>query len=193
MEPGENVRHPNAETTDDREDSIPISVDEAFRQYYPQLTRKARTFNLGDPEDLVQRVFEKAISTVQRNGSDYILNLGWYYRALQTTAIDEARRANRRVDLVFSSDDYEYIDSPNVMINMSENLEFEETLAALSRALEGKPEQWQRIIYLKTVEDLSAKDISQVLNIPIGSVGSSLFRACNFLATSSLAADTHVA
>lgn len=128
----------------------------------------------GAAEDLVQDTLVQALQSFHR------FTPGTNCRAWLATIMrhvrSNRRRSQHRSPLVEDPDDL-IADTVPFVPAVPEHLTDEDMLAAL-RSL---PEQYQDIILLCDVEELSYKDIAQALGIPMGTVMSRLHRGRGLL------------
>lgn len=137
--------------------------------------------NREDARDLTQETFVRAY----QNLSKFRIESGfytWLYRIAMNTAIDHIRRQKKRAHEAFEDG----IATPETGSVMSDgahmegpgrSLERKRLHARLLAALEELPEDQRQVIVLREVDGLSYKEISDVLEIPEGTVMSRLFYA----------------
>lgn len=153
----------------------------------PSLYRMARslTRNETTAEDLVQETYVKAyrfFSQFQEGTNAK----AWLFRILKNTFINEYRKAKRTPDEV----DMEKIepileshidvslremDTPDT--NPSRALQNSETREQLRRALDKLDPEHKLVINLVDVEGYAYREVADILELPIGTVMSRLFRA----------------
>ena len=125
--------------------------------------------NRAEAEDLVQETMMQALQSFHR------FQPGTNCRAWLTTILQHVRsnrrRANIRSPLVEDPDDRRARLMPFVA-PVSEHLTDEDILGALAQI----PESFQEVILLCDVEELTYREIADVLQIPIGTVMSRLHR-----------------
>jgi RNA polymerase sigma-70 factor, ECF subfamily len=151
------------------------------RQLYSAAMRMTR--NPADAEDLVQETFLKAYRAY--NTFEEGTNLkAWLYRILTNTYINKYRKDSRRpseVDLGSVEDLYLYRN-----IGSEESAEAARTTedrvldglveSDIKKAVEDLPENFRLPVLLADLEGFSYKEISDILDIPIGTVMSRLHR-----------------
>ena len=150
---------------------------------------QVRLFNslihsLGCPEeaeDVAQEAFVKAFSklaTFKQNSSFYT----WLYRIAINIAISRHRQKKPKTSL----DEYrmnaghEPIDEANQPGN---KLDLEERAVQVQAALQLLSEEHRTIIVLREIEDMDYEAISEILDLPVGTVRSRLHRARHQLRT----------
>jgi RNA polymerase sigma-70 factor, ECF subfamily len=151
------------------------------RQLYSAAMRMTR--NPSDAEDLVQETFLKAYRAYHTFEEGTNLK-AWLYRILTNTYINKYRKDSRRpseVDLGSVEDLYLYRN-----IGSEESAEAARTTedrvldglveADIKKAVEDLPENFRLPVLLADLEGFSYKEISDILDIPIGTVMSRLHR-----------------
>ncbi len=151
------------------------------RQLYSAAMRMTR--NPSDAEDLVQETFLKAYRAYHTFEEGTNLK-AWLYRILTNTYINKYRKDSRRpseVDLGSVEDLYLYRN-----IGSEESAEAARTTedrvldglveSDIKKAVEDLPENFRLPVLLADLEGFSYKEISDILDIPIGTVMSRLHR-----------------
>ena len=157
------------------------------------VVRFARSFTGGfaDPveeaNDIAQTALQKAYSSFHtfRPGTNLV---GWLHRIVRNTAINEVRRRQRRVTESLGLDSFEDGDLGRLH-ERPENLSASAEIEALDRfgdpeivsALQELPEERRTVVYLACVEQMSYKEIADIMDTPIGTVMSRLSRGRNEL------------
>lgn len=135
-------------------------------------------------EDLVQEVFIKAFNSIKNYNQEYAFST-WIYRIAINNTIDYLRK--KKLDTFsIDSDDEEEEDKPRFEIpdttySADANIILEQRQQIINDAIESLPEKYKKIIELRHKEELSYEEISEILNIPIGTVKAHLFRARELL------------
>lgn len=137
--------------------------------------------NREDARDITQEAFVKAyknLDSFRLESSFYT----WLYRIAMNLAIDLTRKKKRQGTTSFD----EAVASKNLDGGISElhhgdspskKLERKETYKLIMDALEKLPADQKQVILLRELEGLSYKEISDVMDIPEGTVMSRLFYA----------------
>ena len=132
--------------------------------------------NRAEAEDLVQDTLMQALQSFHR------YKAGTNCRAWLVTILHHVRSNRRRAmgKLTLVSDVDDRISSTTAFVPpIPEHLTDDDMLAAL-RAI---PDQYQQVIVLCDVEEMSYKEISEALDIPLGTVMSRLHRGRALLRT----------
>jgi RNA polymerase sigma-70 factor (ECF subfamily) len=140
--------------------------------------------NRAEAEDIVQETMMRALESFHRFQPGTNCR-GWLMKILQHV-MSNRRRAQRRSRLINDPDDRIGLTIPFVP-PVPQHLTDEDMLGALRKL----PQSFQAVIVLCDVEELSYKEIAEVLAIPIGTVMSRLHRARAML-RSELATSTNI-
>jgi RNA polymerase sigma-70 factor (ECF subfamily) len=131
--------------------------------------------NSEDAHDVVQEAFIQAylrLDTFRRSSRFYT----WLYRIAFNVALGMRRK--RRPTL---SVEYFYRESGSEPVdrNMTpeESSEREEQVSLLRAAIDQLNEEHRMVIVLRELEDCSYEDISEILDVPVGTIRSRLHRA----------------
>ena len=154
-------------------------------QYAQQLYAAAMrmTRNPADAEDLVQETFIKAYRAYHTYTEGTNLK-AWLYRILTNTYINRYRKLSRRpteVDLGEVEDLYLYRRVSTEGTREASRSAEEEVLSGfvdsdVKQAIEALPEHFRLPVLLADVEGFSYKEISDIMDVPIGTVMSRLHR-----------------
>lgn len=139
----------------------PQAIETAYHAYYPSLVRRL-TVIVGDPheaEDLAQTTFERALGALDRfDGGD---TRGWLYTIGVRLAINESRR-RRRLNEFLS--------------RLAPDLTFIDVDPDLWKALQGLDRRTRAAIVLSVLDGYRYQEISAMLDVPAGTVGSWITR-----------------
>lgn len=123
-------------------------------------------------EDLVQETYLRAF----RSRDDFDLQeygiRPWLVRILHNLHVSRGQREARQPALV----DDEHLHSAAVAAEVIPG-NWEGMDQQLKRAFENMPEEYQSVMHLWAIEELSYKEIADALNVPLGTVMSRLHRA----------------
>lgn len=158
-----------------------------FEKKYRNLLRNAIRKMIKDEDqvdDLLQVTLVKAYTRLDTYKLGFSFS-SWIYRIASNNCIDFMRKKklnlmsiNQTVNLdgeevVYEIPDKDYVPDVNI-IN-------EEKTNALQNAISQLPENYKYIIHLRHTEDLDYLEISEKLNMPLGTVKAHLFRARKML------------
>lgn len=150
-----------------------------INRYEPKLDRYIRRLGVHDADDradVLQDIFIKVYRNL--NGFDQSMRFSsWIYRIAHNEAISWYRKRNARPEghMVLDSDDV-----LNFLSNKedSSEVQFDQEINAdrLADALEKIDEKYRAVLMLRYFEHKDYNEISDILQIPIGSVGTLLHR-----------------
>lgn len=156
---------------------------------FPALYRTAlrMTRNQGDAEDLVQETFLKAFRSVDMFDENYN-GRGWLFKILTNNYIDKYRKSKKQpqeleysdVTDVFISREGEYNENPR--FENPEDEFFKKFIKQdVQKAIDDLPEYYRLPVLLIDIEGFSYQDVSTILDIPIGTIMSRLYRGRKLL------------
>jgi RNA polymerase sigma-70 factor (ECF subfamily) len=152
-------------------------------KYQRRLSRLLSRFirDAAEVEDVVQEAFIKAYRALPSFRGDSAFYT-WLYRIGINTAKNYLVAMGRRAPTVtgFDSEEAEGFDGGEQLrdINTPENVMMSKQIAAtVNETMERLPEELRTAITLREIEDLSYEEIATIMNCPIGTVRSRIFRA----------------
>lgn len=173
--------NPELVASQEERDRFEALVGEHLDGLYGTALRLTR--NRAAAEDLVQDTFLKAWRSF-RTFQDGTNARAWLYKILMNAYIDSYRRSSRQPETV----DHEDVGDFYLYARAQESDEYrragdpEEVLlskimdADVKAALEQVPEPFRAAVILADLQDFSYKEIAEILDIPIGTVMSRLYR-----------------
>ncbi|MEZ2389297.1 sigma-70 family RNA polymerase sigma factor [bacterium RCC_150] len=173
-----------AETPEQRRARFERDAMQYVDQLYSAAMRMAR--NPSDAEDLVQEAYTKAFSAFHQYKPGTNLK-AWLYRILTNTYINLYRKRQRE-PLQSNSDSIEDWQLARAESHTSNGLRSAEAEALdhlpdsdVKSALQSIPEEFRLAVYFADVEGFAYKEISDIMNTPIGTVMSRLHRGRKML------------
>lgn len=146
------------------------------------------TRNPADAEDLVQESYLKAFRAFDSFEAGTNLK-AWLFRILKNTFITGYRKARAEPELDDFADLEESLESRLLGVGAA-NPEDELVARVLDEdvqgALDALPEDYRIVVLLADLEDFSYKEIASILEIPLGTVMSRLYRGRRLLEESLL-------
>ena len=136
--------------------------------------------------DLSQETFVRVYFAIERYSSEYAFST-YIYRIATNLAISEIRKRKRRKLLsltgLFQSEDSEEIDFeiPDEKILPDDELLDEERKKIITNAILTLPEKYRASIILRDVQEKSYEEISQILELSLGTTKSRISRARGLL------------
>jgi RNA polymerase sigma-70 factor (ECF subfamily) len=133
-----------------------------------------------DAEDIVQNSFIK----MYRNLNDFDASLrfsSWAYRITHNELIDWYRKQKSKPQFVVSSDDEDIFANIAGDMNIEKEAIEDETKKEIVAVIKTLDPKYQEIITLRFFEDKSYEEISDILEIPPGTVAIRLSRAKKIL------------
>ena len=159
------------------------AFDLLVAKYQRKLTRLLGRFirNPGEVEDVAQEAFIKAYRALPTFRGDSAFYT-WLYRIGINTAKNHLVATGRRAptSTEFDSEEAETFDDADQLrdINTPESLLMSKQIGAtVNAAMDELPEDLRTAIQLREIEGLSYDEIAAMMNCPIGTVRSRIFRA----------------
>lgn len=149
-------------------------------RYETKLERYLRKFlqNTEDIEDLLQDIFIKAYTNIQSFDTKLKFN-SWIYRIAHNEAVNALKKNTRRPFSFDFLDPELFFAHPEAKERADEVAEREIIKNNLDNILENISPKYREIVVLYFYEELSYKEISDVLKIPTSLVGVRLQRGKN--------------
>ncbi|HUG15223.1 MAG TPA: sigma-70 family RNA polymerase sigma factor [Thermomicrobiales bacterium] len=169
-------------------------MDPAVRERLEQLalghidalyrTALRMTRNATDAEDLVQEAYLRAFRSLYQFTEGTNLR-AWLFRILTNTYINDYRRRQRRptsasLDGIEEFYLYDHLVDSRVQprAERPEDVVLQQlTVDDVTRAIEALPEEFRQVVLLADVEGFAYREIADIVDIPVGTVMSRLFRA----------------
>ncbi len=148
-----------------REERFETEAIPHLRALYATAYRMTR--NAADAEDIVQETFLRAFRAFDRYTPGTNIR-AWLYTILYRVRTDAFRRSGRSPETVELLDDGPAVPPP------------QDALASggeeIARALERLPEVFRAAVLLRDVQEFSYAEIARILEVPIGTVMSRIYR-----------------
>jgi len=134
------------------------------------------TRNPPDAEDLVQETYLRAFRFAHRFQPGTHLR-AWLFQILRNTFLTFYRRSARELAVL----DKEGADGADEDWNAEAPGSPVATVLDLERALADLPEEFRSVVLLADLEGLALAEVAEIMDVPVGTVKSRLFRARRLL------------
>ncbi len=135
-------------------------------------------------DDLVQEAFTKAFDCLESYNKNYAFST-WLYRIATNNSIDYLRK--KKLDTLSIYEPVRGKDGDMAIELMDEGALTDREIIRKQRsvmvhhAIESLPEKYRVVIRMRHIEELSYEEISDKLNLPLGTVKAHIFRARELL------------
>ncbi len=137
-----------------------------------------------DAEEIAQETFLKAFKNLKTYSPDKAVFKTWLFTIARNESLNLVGAFKRKVARFFSEsyeDRYDSHTDPNAFRSYQRSAESllveQQQLAAVDRAVKELPERQRTALLLKVYEELSYKEISEIMDVSPSSVESLIFRA----------------
>ena len=154
-----------------------LSFEDQLGALLPRLRRFAHALsrNSADADDLTQAVIERALRSRDQWQEGTKLD-SWCYRIMRNLWIDTARaRARRSVHEAPEEEAVSVGEDPRSAMEAS--IDLKKVMAAMDQL----PSEQREIVALILIEGFGYREVSEMLDLPIGTVSSRLVRGRNAL------------
>ena len=135
-------------------------------------------------EDLVQEAFMKAFKNLDSYNTDYAFST-WLYRITTNHTIDYLRKKKLPTTSIDKPVKTRDGDMQMEIADESEPADRailrKERKKIVTHAIENLPEKYRQVIEMRHIEELSYQEISEQLDLPLGTVKAHIFRAREML------------
>jgi len=142
------------------------------------------TYNEEDADDLVQETYLKAHKFIENYDSGTNAK-AWLFKILKNAYINEYRKKSRRPPKVDIDEVISFKEGEEPKYSAFHDLRneiFDNTMGdEVTIALNSLPLDFRTVILLCDIESFTYEEIAKILELPIGTVRSRLFRARNML------------
>lgn len=157
------------------------AMDALLRRHYDRVHAVTRRIAGGsrDADDAAQEAMIRIVRNLDR--FDGRSSFGtWVYRIATNAALDELRRRKRRPQLHLVDDDHE---SGREVADDMAHREVDSVVdrLAIDEALAVLPDEFRTAVVMRDVGDLDYREISEVLDVPVGTVKSRIARGRKML------------
>ena len=153
-----------------------LYVDQIYRFVYFKIS------NTEEAHDLTSQVFLKAWEYTQKKGELEVKTVkALLYRISRNCVIDYYRKNNKKIDLPLETKDGEKIEVEDESQDILKNLEIKLDTEEIKKKLLELKEEYREVIILHFIDELSVKEIADILNKDKGNVRVLIHRAIKSL------------
>ncbi|MEX0609777.1 MAG: sigma-70 family RNA polymerase sigma factor [Balneolaceae bacterium] len=171
-----------AEALKGKEASYKKLVDKYQKPLYFHIRKMIKEKELAD--DLVQEVFMKAFHNLSSYSNEYAFST-WLYRIATNHTIDYLRKKKLQtfsINEPYSTKDGDMeIQLPDYSFATDSPIIKKERKQIVQNAIENLPEKYRQVIEMRHMEEKSYQEISELLDLPLGTVKAHIFRAREML------------
>lgn len=138
--------------------------------------QRISSFRFEEAEEVLQESFLKAWRYIHEYDSSFAFST-WIYRIVHQMTISEWRKQVSRGREFEAEWDQEHAENIASMLDTEQEMVSQETKEHVRKAISFLPEQYRQVLILKSLEQKSYEEISDILKIPIGTAGSLVSRA----------------
>lgn len=132
--------------------------------------------NREEAEEAVQDAFVRAFRSLGRFRGDSEFST-WFYRILHNVAISTLRRRGKLTHVPYDDDaGIDLEEPPEDDGGLLSGVEQRQMMALVEEALEALPDRYRIVVSFFYIQDMKYDEIAAVLNLPMGTVKTLLFR-----------------
>ncbi len=131
--------------------------------------------NYDDASDITQEAFIKVFKYIKNFKMDATFST-WLYRIVINTCKDEFKK-RKKIETISIDEEDSYKEVKDDSKTPDEILESMEIRSKIDKAINSLSPNYKEIIVLRDVNELSYKEISETLDVPIGTIKSRISRA----------------
>ncbi|MFA9220868.1 MAG: RNA polymerase sigma factor [Sediminibacterium sp.] len=141
--------------------------------------------NSDDAEDLTIETFSKAFKRLDQYTPQFAFST-WLFKIASNHSIDFIRK--KRIKAISIDQGYSNLDGETYVIPVKEesldpeeSMEKDERVQRMRDVVEKLKPRYKRLVELRYLEEKSYEEISEILELPLGTVKAQLFRARDFM------------
>jgi RNA polymerase sigma-70 factor (ECF subfamily) len=141
--------------------------------------------NSDDAEDLTIETFSKAFKRLDQYTPQFAFST-WLFKIASNHSIDFIRK--KRIKAISIDQGYSNLDGESYVIPVKEesldpeeSMEKDERVQRMRDVVEKLKPRYKRLVELRYLEEKSYEEISEILELPLGTVKAQLFRARDFM------------
>lgn len=149
-----------------------------MNRYTEKLTRYGKKFlsNADNIDDIVQDVFIKTYQYIQSFDTSLKFS-SWIYRIAHNAFVNGLKKQQKSPVLMPDFDLDVFMSHNSYKDPKIEEREYKELTSMIEQGLDQLKPKYKEVIILHFLEHLSYKDISDILHVPLGTVGIRVMRA----------------
>ncbi|NMC51272.1 sigma-70 family RNA polymerase sigma factor [Candidatus Kuenenbacteria bacterium] len=147
-----------------------------IKRYERQLlvyVRRISGLGQEDAEDVLQEVFIKIFYNLN-DFDDKLKFSSWAYRIAHNETVSELRKRQARPQIILDDEEWQKI-TADTDLNKEINTKYDR--AMLEKIISRLGEKYREIFILRFVEELDYREISDILRLPVSTVGTLIARA----------------
>jgi len=147
-----------------------ILFNDIWVEYYPKLTVYLNTKYPGiETEDVVQDIMIKVYNKLHTYNPLYSFNT-WIYSIARNCAVDLSRKKSVSINIIKEVKSEAVHKSLNNNETMEELSLKREVKTEIAEWIQNLPERERQVSFLKFYEELTYKEISKIMEIPVGTI-----------------------
>jgi RNA polymerase sigma-70 factor (ECF subfamily) len=132
--------------------------------------------NTQDAEDIVQEAFVKAWESLTNFRHDSRFRT-WLYRIVMNLCYNQLPRLRKDINALDQDSIHLELSDTNLDMDPVLRLEGKETLTFIQQQIKYLPDQYRIMLLLRYQQGCSYAEISEILDVPLGTVKTGIFRA----------------
>ena len=168
------------------EDNLVQKAREGDTRAFAELVRAHQQFayhvalralnNTQDAEDIVQEAFVKAWESLTSFRHDSRFRT-WLYRIVMNLCYNQLPRLRKDINALDQDSIHLELSDTNLDMDPVLRLEGKETLTFIQQQIKYLPDQYRIMLLLRYQQGCSYAEISEILDVPLGTVKTGIFRA----------------
>ncbi len=135
-------------------------------------------------EDLVQETFMKAFDSIESYNTDYAFST-WLYRIAKNHTIDYMRKKKLQTlsidEPVQTKEGEMQMELPDEQEQTDRSVIRKQRKKIIQQAIDNLPDKYRKVIQLRHMQEKTYDEISEKLDLPLGTVKAHIFRARELL------------
>ena len=150
-------------------------IDDIYRFIYFKVGSKE------DAEDITSQVFLKSWDYIQNNNLlEYKTIKAFFYRVARNTVIDHYRDKSNQKNISINNKE-SLIDIIDEKVDLSGEMDLKSDIKNIQQAMQELKDEYREVLLLRYINELSVKEIAEILDKSKGNVRVLIFRAIKAL------------